>query len=71
MLSGPHASTVVDLTAFWRISENFTLRAGLFNIFDERYIYWGDVAGLLATSTTTDAYTQPGRNVRASLTVRF
>jgi hemoglobin/transferrin/lactoferrin receptor protein len=67
----PDASTVVDLTAFWRISENFTLRAGLFNVFDESYIYWGDVVGVLATSTTTDAYTQPGRNVRASLTVRF
>ncbi|MGQ0659854.1 TonB-dependent receptor domain-containing protein, partial [Sphingosinicella sp.] len=67
----PDASTVVDLTAFWRISENFTLRAGLFNIFDESYAYWGDVVGLLATSTVTDAYTQPGRNVRASLSIRF
>ena len=67
----PPSSTVFDATAFWRISENFTLRAGVFNITDRRYAYWGDVAGLAATSTVTDAYTQPGRNARASLTVRF
>lgn len=67
----PPASTVIDATAFWRIGENFTIRAGLFNITDERYAVWGDVAGLAATSTVTDAYTQPGRNARVSLTVRF
>jgi hemoglobin/transferrin/lactoferrin receptor protein len=67
----PPASTVFDATAFWRISENFTLRAGIFNITDERYANWGDVAGLSAASTVTDAYTQPGRNARASLSVRF
>ena len=67
----PAASTVLDATAFFRISDNFTLRAGLFNITDESYAYWSDVAGLAATSTATDAYTQPGRNVRVSLTARF
>lgn len=67
----PDTSTVVDLTGFWRINENFTLRAGVFNLTDERYAYWGDVVGLLATSTVTDAYTQPGRSVRASLSIRF
>ncbi|MGE3396551.1 MAG: TonB-dependent receptor, partial [Sphingomonas sp.] len=67
----PPSATVVDLTAFWRIGENLTLRAGIFNLFDERYAYWGDVVGLLATSTVTEAYTQPGRNFRASLSIRF
>ncbi|HTU12814.1 MAG TPA: TonB-dependent hemoglobin/transferrin/lactoferrin family receptor [Allosphingosinicella sp.] len=67
----PEAATILDATAFWRISENFTLRAGIFNITDETYAYWGDVAGLAATSTVIDAYTQPGRNGRVSLSVRF
>ncbi|MET0295054.1 MAG: TonB-dependent hemoglobin/transferrin/lactoferrin family receptor [Phenylobacterium sp.] len=67
----PPSATVLDATAFWRINENFTLRAGLFNITDETYAYWGDVAGLAATSTVTDAYTQPGRNGRVSLSIRF
>ena len=67
----PAASTVLDATAFFRINDNFTLRAGLFNITDESYAYWSDVAGLASTSTVTDAYTQPGRNFRVSLTTRF
>jgi hemoglobin/transferrin/lactoferrin receptor protein len=67
----PDGATVLDATAFWRITENFTLRAGLFNITDARYAVWGDVAGLAATSAVIDAYTQPGRNGRVSLTVRF
>jgi len=67
----PPAATMLDATAFWRISETFTVRAGLFNITDQRYAYWGDVAGLAASSAVTDAYTQPGRNARLSLTVRF
>jgi hemoglobin/transferrin/lactoferrin receptor protein len=67
----PASSTVLDATAFFRVNDNFTLRAGLFNITDEAYAYWSDVAGLAATSTATDAYTQPGRNFRVSLTARF
>jgi hemoglobin/transferrin/lactoferrin receptor protein len=67
----PDSSTLLDATAFWRISDNFTLRAGLFNITDERYFYWSDVVGLAATSAATGAYTQPGRNARVSLSVRF
>jgi len=67
----PDAATVVDLTAFWRIGGNFTLRAGLFNLTDQRYAFWGDVAGLAETSPALDAYSQPGRNVRLSLTARY
>lgn len=67
----PLESVVVDLTAFWRINENFTLRAGVFNLFDERHAYWGDVVGLAANSPAINAYTQPGRNFRASLSIRF
>ena len=68
----PPASTVLDATAFWRIGENLTLRAGLFNITDEKLRLLGATcAGLAATSAVTDAYTQPGRNARVSLTFRF
>lgn len=67
----PDAFTVVDLTAFARVGEIFTLRAGLFNLFDTKYAWWSDVRGLAATSIVTDAYTQPGRNLSLSLTARF
>ncbi|MEM8695085.1 MAG: TonB-dependent hemoglobin/transferrin/lactoferrin family receptor [Pseudomonadota bacterium] len=67
----PGSFTVFDVTAFWRITDNFTLRAGLFNIFDTKYSWWADVRGLGATAPDLDAFTQPGRNARVSLSARF
>lgn len=67
----PESSLVFDVTAFWRISENFTLRGGVFNITNERYALWSDVGVLSAASVVTDAFTRPGRNWRVSLTARF
>jgi hemoglobin/transferrin/lactoferrin receptor protein len=67
----PGDFTILDATAFWRIADAFTLRAGIFNITDETYSYWSDVRGLSATSSITDAYTRPGRNASVSLSYRF
>lgn len=67
----PDSFTVFDLTGFVRFNENFTLRAGLFNVFDEKYAWWAGVNGLPASAPDTDAYTQPGRNFRVSLSARF
>jgi hemoglobin/transferrin/lactoferrin receptor protein len=67
----PGAFNIVDATAFWNINENFTARAGVFNLFDKKYSWWSDVRGLSSTSTVTDAYTQPGRNFGLSLTARL
>lgn len=63
--------TILDLTAYWNVTERATLRAGAFNVFDETYGWWSDVRGLSATSTVKDAYTQPGRNFGLSLTLRL
>ncbi len=67
----PGPFTLVDLTAYWNLGESATLRAGLFNLFDEKYWWWSDVRGLSAASNVTDAYSQPGRNASVSVTVRF
>lgn len=67
----PDAFTIVDLTGFVRITDALTLRAGVFNLFDVTYAYWNDVRGLAASSTITDAYTQPGRNGSVSISFRF
>ena len=67
----PDAFTIVDATAFARIVDGLTLRAGVFNILDKKYAWWSDVRGLASTSTVTDAYTQPGRNASVSLSFRF
>lgn len=63
--------TILDATAFVKLGDKLTLRAGVFNILDAKYSWWSDIRGLSTTSTVTDAYTQPGRNASVSLTVRF
>jgi len=67
----PGASTVLDLTAFWRVADGLTARGGVSNLTDEKYAYWNDVRGLSSTAVSRDAYTQPGRNVSLSLTYDF
>lgn len=67
----PGGFTILDATAYVRVGTALTLRAGIFNILDAKYAWWSDVRGLAASSTVTDAYTQSGRNVSASLTARF
>ncbi len=67
----PPSFALLDLTAYWSVTPWATLRLGAFNLTDETYWWWGDVRGLSDTSATRDAYTQPGRNVSASLTLRY
>jgi hemoglobin/transferrin/lactoferrin receptor protein len=67
----PGGFTIVDATAYVRVAEVLTLRAGIFNIFDRKYAWWSDVRGLAGSSSVTDAYTQPGRNASVSLTAKF
>jgi hemoglobin/transferrin/lactoferrin receptor protein len=62
---------LLDLTAYWNVSERVTARIGLFNVLDEKYSWWSDVRGVAATSAVLDAYTQPGRNVGLSLALRY
>ncbi len=67
----PQESAIIDATAFVRITEYAKIRAGIFNITNQKYALWSDVRGLAATSTITDAFTQPGRNASISLSLSF
>jgi len=67
----PGAFTILDATAFFRVTDGLTLRAGVFNIFDRKYAWWNDVRGLSDSSAVKDSYTQPGRNGSVSLSYRF
>lgn len=67
----PGAFTILDATAFFRVTGGLTLRAGVFNLFDRKYAWWNDVRGLADSSTVKDAFTQPGRNGSVSLSFRF
>ncbi|MFZ2030916.1 MAG: TonB-dependent hemoglobin/transferrin/lactoferrin family receptor [Vitreimonas sp.] len=67
----PGNFTILDLTAYWNLTQNAALRVGAFNLTDEKYWWWGDVRGNAASNPTLDAYTQPGRNFSVSLGYRF
>lgn len=67
----PAAFTIYDLTAFWNVTPAVAVRGGVFNLTDKKYIWWSDARGLLKSSNILDAYTQPGRNVGLSLTVKL
>ena len=62
---------ILDVTGYWNLSDRVTARIGVFNVFDETYSWWSDVAGVSNTSLVKNAYTQPGRNVAVSLALRF
>jgi hemoglobin/transferrin/lactoferrin receptor protein len=65
------AFALLDLTGFWNVTDQVTLRGGLFNATDEKYGWWSDIRGVASTSAVIDAYTQPGRNFGLSLSWRM
>jgi len=67
----PDGFTILDVTGYWRLTEDAVFRVGVFNLTDETYWWWSDARGLDITNTALDAYTQPGRNVSASISYRF
>lgn len=67
----PSGFTILDMTAWWNLTDSLTLRAGIFNLTNKKYWWWSDVRGQSTSSPVLDAYTQPGRNASASLTWRL
>jgi len=67
----PDAYTVYDLSGQWRLRKGLRLTAGVYNLSDEKYWNWSEVQGLSASSTVLDAYSQPGRSVRVSMSADF
>lgn len=61
----------LDLTAYWKPAKQTVLRAGVFNVFDRKFWKAADVRGMAANDATLDRYTQPGRNVGASVEYQF
>lgn len=62
---------LVDVTAFWNVTDRVTARFGGFNLTDQKYGWWSDIRGVAASSIARDAYTQPGRNFGLSLSLRL
>lgn len=65
------AFTIIDLTAAFSLTPNAQARVGLFNITDRKYWWWNDVRGLAGNSPIADAFTMPGRNLSASLILKY
>lgn len=71
---------LVDLFGFYKIREDITLRAGVYNLFDKKYHTWDALRGVNAHSTTNnidrngvglERFYAPGRNYSASIEIRF
>lgn len=66
------AYTVTDLVGYLNLTDNATLRLGVFNVFDETYARWANIQGLNATSLDTIANAaQPGTNFRVGFNLQF
>jgi hemoglobin/transferrin/lactoferrin receptor protein len=63
--------TTLDLAAGWRPLHRLELRAGLFNLLDERYWRWLDVANLAADDPVIPLLARPGRSLSLSARIAF
>jgi hemoglobin/transferrin/lactoferrin receptor protein len=65
---------IIDLTGYYKITQDLTLNAGLYNLTDKKYWRWDDVRGYDGTGefaatapANLDRLTQPGRNFGVNL----
>lgn len=68
----PAGYAVLDLMGHWEFAPGATVNLGVFNLGDRKYIDYSGITTALATnSTVIDRYTNPGRNISASLSVSW
>jgi hemoglobin/transferrin/lactoferrin receptor protein len=65
---------LVDLTGYYKLTDDVTLNAGLYNLTDRKYWLWDDVRGYdgvgeagATSPANLDRLTQPGRNFSVNL----
>lgn len=67
----PPSETLFDLTGYYRFNHHIQVNVGVFNVGDRKYWLWSDVRGVSVTNAARDRFTQPGRNIAASVKVTF
>ncbi|HCI92297.1 MAG TPA: hypothetical protein DHV60_07095 [Verrucomicrobiales bacterium] len=71
----PPSYFTLDLSAYWKITENLTLQAGVINLLDEQYWTWGSSrrgGGHITNSAAiTDRTTAPGTHGFISASYQF
>lgn len=63
--------TLTDLTAYYKPMTDMTIRGGIFNVLDEKYWDYADLAGADDTQQGIDFHTQAGRNWGIELEYTF
>ncbi|WGK89359.1 TonB-dependent receptor [Pseudomonas migulae] len=65
---------VLDLTGFYKVTDDVTVSAGVYNLTDKKYWLWDDVRGYdgvgeasVLSPANLDRLTQPGRNFAVNL----
>lgn len=65
---------VLDLTGYYKLTDDLTVNAGLYNLTDKKYWLWDDVRGYdgvgeagVTSPANLDRLTQPGRNFAVNL----
>ena len=65
---------LLDLTGFYKVTDDVTVSGGLYNLADKKYWLWDDVRGYdgvgeagVTAPASLDRLTQPGRNVAINL----
>lgn len=65
---------ILDLTGYYKVSDDLTVNAGLYNLTDKKYWLWDDVRGYdavgeagVTSPANLDRLTQPGRNFSINL----
>jgi len=62
---------LVDVTTYYKATNNLTINAGIFNLTDEEYTTWNDVRNITDNSTSLSRYTRVGRNIGIDATLTF
>ncbi|MNH30509.1 putative hemoglobin and hemoglobin-haptoglobin-binding protein 2 precursor [compost metagenome] len=65
---------VLDLTGYYKVTNDITVNAGLYNLTDKKYWQWDDVRGYdglgeaaVTSPANLDRLTMPGRNFAINL----
>ncbi|MVV49462.1 TonB-dependent receptor [Pseudomonas sp. PB120] len=65
---------ILDLTGFYKVTDDVTVNAGVYNLTDKKYWLWDDVRGYdgvgeasVLSPANLDRLTQPGRNFAVNL----
>lgn len=65
------AYETIDVAAWLRLTDRFSLQATGWNLTDETYWIWANARGQAEGSATLDRYTSPGRSFGAQLRFQF